>query len=96
MYLEGKTNDFPSFRIGKGDAVAISDSPVDVVGDEGRVDAEGEPLAGEEEEDVEEDVQDVLGQDEGVERVALVDRVLVVRLQLVERDDLKEFEFLGF
>ena len=66
--------------------------PVDVVGDEGRVEAEGEPLAGEEEQHVEEHVQDVLGEHQRVERVALVDRVLVVRLQLVERDDLKVWQ----
>ena len=33
-------------------------------------------------------MQDVLWEDERVEAVALVYRVLVVRLQLVERDDL--------
>ena len=59
-----------------------------VVGDQRDVQAEREPLAGEQEQQVEEDVQDVLGQDERVQAVALVDRVLVVRLQLVERDDL--------
>ena len=59
-----------------------------VVSDEGDVEEEGEELSGDEEEGVEEDVQDVLWEDERVEAVALVDRVLVVRLQLVERDDL--------
>ena len=55
-----------------------------VVADEGDVEEEGEELAGDEEKRVEEDVEDVLGQHERVEAVALVDRVLVVRLQLVE------------
>ena len=59
-----------------------------VVSDEGDVEEQGEELSGDEEEGVEEDVQDVLWEDERVEAVALVDRVLVVRLQLVERDDL--------
>ena len=59
-----------------------------MVADEGDVEEEGEELSGDEEEGVEEDVQDVLWEDERVEAVALVDRVLVVRLQLVERDDL--------
>ena len=62
--------------------------PVYVVSDEGDVEEEGEELSGDEEEGVEEDVQDVLWEDERVEAVALVYRVLVVRLQLVERDDL--------
>ena len=60
-----------------------------VVPDEGDVEKEGEELARDEEEGVEEDVEDVLGEDERVEAVALVDRVLVVGLQLVERDDLR-------
>ena len=63
--------------------------PVHVVPDEGDVEKEGEELARDEEEGVEEDVEDVLGEDERVEAVALVDRVLVVGLQLVERDDLR-------
>ena len=61
-----------------------------VVADEGDVEEEGEELAGDEEKRVEEDVEDVLGQHERVEAVALVDRVLVVRLQLVECDDLRD------
>ena len=34
-------------------------------------------------------MEDVLGEDERVEAVALVDRVLVVRLELVEGNDLR-------
>ena len=60
-----------------------------MIGDERDVETEREPFLGEEEEDVEEHVEDVLGQHQGVQAVALVDRVLVVRLQLVERDDLE-------
>ena len=69
-------------------ANATKNIPVYVVSDEGDVEEEGEELPGDEEEGVEEDVQDVLWEDERVEAVALVYRVLVVRLQLVERDDL--------
>ena len=72
-------------------ANATKNIPVYVVSDEGDVEEEGEELSGDEEEGVEEDVQDVLGEDERVEAVALVYRVLVVRLQLVERDDLWKF-----
>ena len=64
--------------------------PVHVVADEGDVEEQGEELAGDEEKRVKEDVEDVLGQHERVEAVALVDRVLVVRLQLVECDDLRK------
>jgi flagellar biogenesis protein FliO len=59
-----------------------------VVADEGRVEDDREPFSGDEEEQIEEDVQDVLGQHQRVQAVALVDRVLVVGLQLVERNDL--------
>jgi hypothetical protein len=39
---------------------------VDVVGDEGRVEEDAEPLAGDEEEEVEDDVQDVPDEGESV------------------------------
>ena len=60
-----------------------------MIADEWSVDKQREPLSGHEEENVEKDVKDVLGQDQRVQAVALVDRVLVVGLQLVEGDDLK-------
>ena len=62
--------------------------PVHVVGNEGNVEEEGEELAGDEEQRVE-DVENIFRQHERVEAVALVDGVLVVGLQLVESDDLK-------
>ena len=62
---------------------------MDVVSDEGGVEGDAEPLAGHEEEDIEQDVQDVLGEHQGVQAGALVDRVLVVCLQLVECNNLK-------
>jgi hypothetical protein len=65
-----------------------------VVADEGRVEDDREPFSGDEEEQIEEDVQDVLGQHQRVQAVALVDWVLVVGLQLVERNDLKFNETL--
>ena len=65
-----------------------------MVADEGRVEDDREPFSGDEEEQIEEDVQDVLGQHQRVQAVALVDRVLVVGLQLVERNDLKFNETL--
>ncbi len=65
-----------------------------MVADEGRVEDDREPFSGDEEEQIEEDVQDVLGQHKRVQAVALVDRVLVVGLQLVERNDLKFNETL--
>ena len=52
-----------------------------MIGDERDVETEREPFLGEEEEDVEEHVEDVLGQHQRVQAVALIDRVLVVRLQ---------------
>ena len=63
---------------------------MDVVCDERNVEDEGEPLATDKEEEVEEEVKDILGKDKGVETGALVDRILVVGLQLVERDDLRQ------
>ena len=74
-------------------ANATKNIPVYVVSDEGDVEEEGEELSGDEEEGVEEDVQDVLGEDERVEAVALVYRILVVRLQLVEGDDLRRLDW---
>ena len=65
-----------------------------MVADERGVEDEREPLAGEQEEEVEEEVQEVLRQHERVEAVALVDRVLVVRLQLVEGNDLESCRLL--
>ena len=62
-----------------------------VVGDERSVERNTEPLAGHQEEDVEEDVQDVLWEHQGVQAGALVNRILVICLQLVECDNLEIF-----
>ena len=77
MFLTGTTHD-RSFEVS-----------LYMIADEWSVDKEREPLSGHEEENVEEDVKDVLGQDQRVQAVALVDRVLVVGLQLVKGDYLK-------
>ena len=63
--------------------------PVNVVPNEGQVEGQAEELSGDEEQKVEEDVHDVLGQDQGVQAVALVYRILVVSLQLVKSNDLQ-------
>ncbi len=63
--------------------------PVDMVSDEWDVEAEREEFPGDEEEHVEKHVQGVLGEHERVQAVALIDGVLIVGLQLVERDDLR-------
>ena len=55
-----------------------------MVGYERSVKRNTEPLPRHQEEDVEEDVQDVLWEHQGVEARALVDRILVICLQLVK------------
>ena len=65
---------------------------LDVVSDEWGVEDDREPFSGDEEEQIEEDVKDVLGQHQRVQAVALIDRVLVVGLQLIERNDVKNGE----
>ena len=63
---------------------------MDVISDEWSVENETKPLPGQQEEEVEQAVEDVLRQHQRVQTGALVYRVLVVRLQLVKRDYLKE------
>ena len=62
-----------------------------VVGDERSVECDTEPLPRHQEEDVEEDVQDVLWEHQGVQAGTLVNRILVICLQLVECDNLEIF-----
>lgn len=66
--------------------------PVDVVGYKRGVEGNTEPLSRHEEEDIEEYVQDVLREYQGVQAGALVDRVLVICLQLVECNNLNTFK----
>ena len=59
------------------------------------VDEESEPLPGEEEEEVDEEVETILRQNQGVQTVALINRVLVVSLQFIKSYDVengKEYE----
>ena len=54
------------------------------------VDEESEPLPGEEEENVDEEVETILRQNQGVQTVALINGVLVVSLQFIKCDDLQQ------
>ena len=63
--------------------------PIDMVGYEGDVEEEGEPLPGKQEQHIDQHVQRVLGQHQRVQAGALVYGVLVVSLQLVESNYLE-------
>lgn len=65
---------------------------MDVVGDEGGVEEDAEPLASDQEEKVEEDVENVLWQHQGIEGGALVYRILVVSFQLIEGNYVEDGE----
>ena len=62
---------------------------MNVIGDQRSVEGDAEPLPRAEEEEVEQDVEDVLGQHQRVEAGALIYRILVICLQLIECDDLQ-------
>ena len=66
--------------------------PVNMVGDQRSVEEDREPLPGYQEQKVESDVQDVLWQDEGIERCALINRILVVSFQLIKGDYVENCE----
>ena len=66
---------------------------MDVVGYKRGVEGDAEPLPRHEEEDIEEDVEDVLRKHQGVQAGALVDRILVICLQLVEGNNLNILKF---
>ena len=63
--------------------------PIDMIGNEGDVEEEGEPLPGKQEQNVDQHVQSVLGENQRVQAGALVYGVLVVSLQLVESNYLE-------
>ena len=63
--------------------------PIDMIGNEGDVEEEGEPLPGKQEQNVDQHVQSVLRQHQRVQAGALVYGVLVVSLQLVESNYLE-------
>ena len=59
-----------------------------MVGNQRSIEGDTEPLPSAEEEEVEQDVEDVLGQHQWVQTGALVYRILVVSFQLIECNDL--------
>ena len=63
--------------------------PVDMIGDKRSIESDAEPLPGKEEEEVEQNVEEVLGQHQRVQAGALVYRVLVVSFQLIKSNDLQ-------
>ena len=63
--------------------------PIDMVGDQGDVEEEGEPLPGKQEQNVDEHMQRVLGEHQRVQARALVDGGLVVSLQLIKSNYLE-------
>ena len=62
-----------------------------MIADEWSIDEERKPFSGQQEEEIEEEMEKVLGQDERIQTVALVDGVFVVGLKLIKWDDLKIF-----
>ena len=69
--------------------IYLSVQPVDMISDKRSIESDAEPLPRKEEEDIEENVEDVLGQHQGVQTGALVYRVLVVSFQLIKSYDLQ-------
>ena len=62
-----------------------------MIADEWSIDEERKPFSGQQEEEIEEEMEKVLGQDERIQTIALVDGVFVVGLKLIKWDDLKIF-----
>ena len=60
-----------------------------MIGHQGSIESDAEPLPRKEEEDVEQNMEEILGQHQGVKTGALVYRILVVGLQLIKSDDLQ-------
>ena len=60
-----------------------------MVGNQRSIEGDTEPLPGAEEEEVEQDVEDVLGKHQRVQTGALVYRILVVSFQLIKCNDLE-------
>ena len=61
-----------------------------MVCDEGYVEENGEPLPCKQEEEVDDDVEDVLREDKWIQAVTLVNWVLVICLQFIKSNDLKQ------
>ena len=73
--------------------IYLSVQPVDMISDKRSIESDAEPLSRKKEEDVEENVEDVLGQHQGVQTGALVYRILVVGFQLIKSNDLQWKKF---
>ena len=69
--------------------------PVDMIGDKWSIESDAEPLPGKEEEEVEQDMEEVLGQHRRVQTGALVYRVLVVSFQLIKSNDLQRKYYIN-
>ena len=65
-----------------------------MVGNERSIDENGDPLPSKQEEKVDEDMETILRQHQGIQTVALVNGVLVVSLQLIKSYDLKKQKLL--
>lgn len=63
-----------------------------MVDDEREVEEDGEPFTGEQEDEVEENVNQILREDERIQSVALIDRILEICLQFVESDHMEDSE----
>ena len=63
---------------------------MNVVSNEGYVEEYGEPLPCKQEEEVDDDVEDVLREDKWIQAVTLVNWVLVICLQFIKSNDLKQ------
>ena len=61
-----------------------------MVSDERYVEQNGEPFPSKQEEKVDEDVEEVLREDQWIQAVALVNWVLVIRLQFIKSNNLKQ------
>ena len=64
-----------------------------MVGNKRSIESDAEPLPRKEEEDVEQNMEEILGQHQGVQTGALVYRILVVGLQLIKSDDLQRKQY---
>ena len=61
-----------------------------MVRNQGGVEHQAEPLPGYQEHEVEEHVQDVLGEHQGVQGGTLIYGILVISFQLIKSDDLAQ------
>lgn len=60
-----------------------------MIGNQRDIQCKRQPLASDKKEDVEKSVKNILWKHQRIEAVALIDRILIVRLQLVESNNLR-------